>query len=168
MTIIPLANLYRRLGLYNIAEPLFQRALKINENALGEHPLDTTLILSNLALMYSQQGLYSKAEPLYLRALAIRVKVLGVEHPKSSISLNNLAGLYNNQGLYNKAQPLAKRALAIDFTFLQRQAPYLALSEHQSFVKNVGNAFESVFSSAARGDSGAELEIGRASCRERV
>ena len=66
MTIIPLANLYRRLGLYNIAEPLFQRALKINENALGEHPLDTTLILSNLALMYSQQGLYSKAEPLYL------------------------------------------------------------------------------------------------------
>jgi len=159
MTIIPLANLYRRLGLYNIAEPLFQRALKINENALGEHPLDTTLILSNLALMYSQQGLYSKAEPLYLRALAIRVKVLGVEHPKSSISLNNLAGLYNNQGLYNKAQPLAKRALAIDFTFLQRQAPYLALSERQSFVKNVGNAFESVFSSAARGDSGAELAM---------
>ena len=54
------------------AEPLYQRALAIDENALGaDHP-DVAIDLNNLALLYHTQGKYAEAEPLYQRALAIR------------------------------------------------------------------------------------------------
>ena len=62
------------MGDYAKAEPLYQRALKINEKALGpEHP-DTAKSLNNLALLYDKMGDYAKAEPLYQRALKIREK----------------------------------------------------------------------------------------------
>ncbi len=68
-------------GKYEQAEPLYQRALAIYEQALGpEHP-DTARSLNNLAILYDDQGKYEQAEPLYQRALAIREKALGPEHP---------------------------------------------------------------------------------------
>src|SRR3954451_11488684 len=55
--------LYERV-LYNKAEPLFQRALAIYEQALGpEHPHVATS-LNNLAALYDSQGQYAQAEPL--------------------------------------------------------------------------------------------------------
>ena len=150
--------LYQKQGLYKKAEPLLVRALAIKEKVLGaEHP-STANSLNNLALLYKKQGLYKKVEPLFLRALSIIEKVLGVEHPRTSTSLNNLALLYQYEGLYGKAESLIRRALAIEFTLIQRQAPYLALSDRQSFVNKLGNAYEIAFSAAARGDSGAAAE----------
>ena len=53
------------------ALPLYQRALAIDEKALGpDHP-KVARDLNNLAKLYYQQGKYSEAEPLYQRALAI-------------------------------------------------------------------------------------------------
>ena len=69
-------------GQYQKALPLVQRALEINEKALGpEHP-DLAVSLNNLAGLYQAMGAYDKALPLYQRALTIREKALGPEAPR--------------------------------------------------------------------------------------
>jgi tetratricopeptide (TPR) repeat protein len=51
-------------GNYGDAEPLYQRALRIDETALGpDHP-DVATSLNNLASLYRAQGNYDAAEPL--------------------------------------------------------------------------------------------------------
>ncbi len=59
----------------------------------------------------------------------------------------------------NKAEPLTRRAFDIQLTLIQRQAPYLAFSDRQSFVSSLGSGFERAFSSAARGDSVEEFAM---------
>ena len=111
MSLINLADLYRSMGAYSKAEPLYARALAIIEKVLGpEHP-NTATSLNNLAALYLLMGAYSKAEPLYARALAIREKVLGPEHPNTATSLNNLAVVYHSIGWANEGLPLLQRAL---------------------------------------------------------
>ena len=101
------------MGNYAKAEPLFQRALKIREKALGpEHPL-TAMSLDGLALAYREMGDYAKAEPLFQRALKIDEKALGPEHPGTATVLRDLAWLYMWMGDYAKAEPLFQRALKI-------------------------------------------------------
>ena len=120
--------LYQAQGRYAEAEPLYKRALAIEEKALGpEHP-DIATSLNNLALLYQVQGRYAEAEPLYKRALAIGEKALGPEHPDVATSLNNLAELYQAQGRYAEAEPLYKRALAIGEKALGPEHPDVAIS----------------------------------------
>jgi CHAT domain-containing protein/Tfp pilus assembly protein PilF len=123
-----LAALYSEMGNYSTAEPLYQRALAIDEKALGaEHP-HVAGSLNNLAGLYQYMGNYSTAEPLYQRALAIDEKALGAEHPHVAGSLNNLAVLYTSMGNYSTAEPLYQRALAIDEKALGAEHPHVALS----------------------------------------
>ncbi|HEV8715352.1 MAG TPA: FxSxx-COOH system tetratricopeptide repeat protein [Candidatus Binatia bacterium] len=113
---------------YAQAEPLYQRALAIQEKVLGsEHP-DVALILNNLATLYDSQGQYAQAESLLRQALAIREKVLGSEHPDVAQSLNNLAMLYTRQGQYAQAEPLLRQALAIWKKVLGPEHPAVATS----------------------------------------
>ena len=44
------------MGDYAKAEPLFQRAVKIDEKALGSDHPDTATALNNLALLYRFHG----------------------------------------------------------------------------------------------------------------
>lgn len=98
---------------YAEAEPLFQRALAIWEQAMGStHPV-TANGLNNLAALYHNQGRYEEAEPLFQRALVIKVQVLGLTHRDTVLSLDNLAALYQSQGRYMEAEPLYRCALAI-------------------------------------------------------
>ncbi len=73
-----LAVLYDNQGRYAEAEPLYERALAIQEEVLGaEHP-DVAVSLNNLAALYYAQGRYAEAEPLYERALGVGEKVFGL------------------------------------------------------------------------------------------
>jgi len=104
--------LYERAR-YAEVEPLYRRALAIDEQALGpDHPATATS-LNNLAGLYRAQGRWAEAEPLLQRALAIREQALGPDHPATATSLNNLASLYQDQGRWAEAEPLFERALAI-------------------------------------------------------
>jgi len=76
-----LANLYRFMGQYSQAEPLYQRALKIREAKLGPDHTDVASSLNGLAGLYESMGQYAQAEPLYQRALKIREAKLGPDHP---------------------------------------------------------------------------------------
>ncbi len=101
------------MGDYATAEPLYQRALKIYEKALGpDHP-STAISLNNLAQLHVDMGDYAIASPLLQRALQINEKALGPDHPGTATNLNNLANLYVNMGDYARAEPLDQRALKI-------------------------------------------------------
>src|SRR6516164_6797422 len=95
-------------GRYSEATPLAQRALEIQEKALGPHHPTVANLLNNLALLYVEQDRYAEAEPLFKRSLAIREKALGSDHPDVAASLNNLAQLYKDQGRNADAEPLFK------------------------------------------------------------
>ncbi len=108
-----LASLYRAMGRYDDAEPLYEQLLASLTADLGpEHPR-VVFGLNNLAAFYLEQGKYAKAEPVYAKALRAFEKVLGPEHPEVAQALNNLAGAYKEQGKFAKAEPLFEKALAI-------------------------------------------------------
>ncbi|GHO80418.1 tetratricopeptide repeat protein [Ktedonobacter sp. SOSP1-85] len=105
------ATYLQERALYTLAEPLYQRALRLREELLGtEHP-DTARTMNNLAVLYSKQGRYAEAEPLYLQAFRILEEQLGPEHVDTARTLNNLAVLYSDQGRYAEAEPLNLRAI---------------------------------------------------------
>ena len=107
---------------------MYNRALAINEKALGPGHPDVATCLNNLAALYRELGDYAKAEPLYKRSLAIREQALGKDHPEVAQILNNLAVLYDTLGDYAKAEPLYKRALEIKGKSLGKDHPDVANS----------------------------------------
>jgi CHAT domain-containing protein/Tfp pilus assembly protein PilF len=122
-----LALLHKMQGQYSQAEPLLQRALTINEQALGPLHPDVATSLNNLALLYRVQGRYAEAAPLYQRALTIHERALGSAHPELATSLNNLAGIYSTQGQWLEALSLRQRALTIVEQALGPTHPQVAL-----------------------------------------
>jgi tetratricopeptide (TPR) repeat protein len=109
-----LASLYDSLGRYEEAEPLYVRALGINEQQLGrDHPV-VAINSHNLASLYNSLRRYKEAEPLHVRALAINEQQLGRDHPVVAINLHNLASLYNSLGRYEEAEHFYLRSLEID------------------------------------------------------
>ena len=69
-----LAGLHDALGDASEAEPLYQRALAIQENALGlEHP-DVATNLENYAALFRATGRIAEAAEMDARAKAIRLK----------------------------------------------------------------------------------------------
>ena len=119
--------LYDR-GLYEEAEPLYQRSLAIREKALGSNHPSVATTLNNLAGLYESQGRYEEAEPLYERSLTISEKALGPDHPSVATTLNNLALLYESQGRYEEAEPLYERSLAIREKALGPEHPSVAVT----------------------------------------
>src|SRR5206468_1061470 len=99
-----LAMLYKEMGDYPAAEPIFQQSLEIRRRVLGENHPDYAASLNNLAVLYQDMGNYAAAEPLYQQSLEIRRRVLGENHPSYAASLNNLALLYQDMGNYSAAE----------------------------------------------------------------
>src|SRR6516164_5980474 len=88
-----LAVTYESLARYMDAEPLFRRAIEIDEKVLGkDHPY-VARDYNNLALLLRHQGKYDQAEPLFRRAIEIGEKTLGNYHPYFAAPYKNLAGL---------------------------------------------------------------------------
>jgi tetratricopeptide (TPR) repeat protein len=95
------------------AEPLYRRALAIDEKALGpEHP-STAISLNNLGSLLKARGDLAGAEPLYRRALAIDEKALGPDHPYTAVDLDNLAGSLEAKGDLASAETFLRRAVVI-------------------------------------------------------
>ena len=101
-------------GLYNEAEPLMRRALKIDETSFGpEHP-KVAIPLNNLAALLQDTDRLSEAEPLMRRGLEIEESSKGPNHPHVAIQLNNLAALLQATNRLSEAEPMYRRALKID------------------------------------------------------
>jgi CHAT domain-containing protein/Flp pilus assembly protein TadD len=118
-----LAVLYKAMGAYADAEPLYLAACEIYKTALGKNHPDYATSLNNLAAFYSEIGNYQRAKSLYQESLEIIRKELGKEHPYYTSSLNNLAELYKTMGDYDSAKPLYLEALEIDKKILEENHP---------------------------------------------
>ena len=109
-----LGVLFRAKARYSEVEPLFRRALAIEEASYGpDHPKVATR-LNNLAQLLSDTNRLGEAEPLMRRVLAIDEASYGPDHPEVATDLNNLAGLLSATNRRGQAEPLMRRALAID------------------------------------------------------
>lgn len=105
----PTARLMNQLGLLyqtkarlKEAEPLFRRALRIDEAAYGpDHP-DVATALNNLAELLRATNRPGEAEPLMHRALAILQRfraATGHEHPNFRTALANYRWLLEDMAL---------------------------------------------------------------------
>jgi tetratricopeptide (TPR) repeat protein len=87
------------------AEPLYRRALAIDEKRFGpEHP-DVARDLNNLAGLLRATNRLAEAEPLYRQVLRILAEFghrTGHEHPHFT-AINNYAGLISAMGLSQDA-----------------------------------------------------------------
>ena len=59
------------------AEPLFLRAIALDEKTLGPESPELGTDLNNLGLLYVLSKRYEEAQKIYQRALAIRIKAFG-------------------------------------------------------------------------------------------
>ncbi|MFA6210575.1 MAG: tetratricopeptide repeat protein [Candidatus Obscuribacterales bacterium] len=129
-TLTNFGNLYMDKEQPELAEPLYQRELKIQENRFGATDARIKGDLSNLANCYRHQGKLAKAEPLFVRALALSNKAGENDFQKAPL-MNNLALLYVSQGNYGKAEPLYKRSIAAQEKALGRS--------HPDVMRTIGN-----------------------------
>ena len=75
---------------YGDAEPLFKRALSIQEKELTGSHVNTLMTLDRLAFVLRSQGKYHEAEPLYRRAIAIHER----KNPDENLELADTIDQY--------------------------------------------------------------------------
>ena len=122
-------------GRYEQAEPLYQRALRIEQQIWGpEHP-QVAETLCDLAYLSYVLGQYQQAEPLFQRALSIWEHVLGPTHPALARPLHGLGTICWKQGNYDQAEQAYQRA----YTLLEQSSEHLC----EALLTGLGNlAFE--------------------------
>ena len=123
-----LATVYKCQSRYDEAEPLYKRALGIEEKMHGLNSQQVGTSLNNLALLYRAQGRYPEAESLLKQSTKIMINKLGSYHPIYATTINNLALLYFDQGRYAEAEPLFKDALQIRERALGPESVFVAAS----------------------------------------
>lgn len=116
------------------AEPLYQRALHIEEQLVGPDHLRLAAPLYGLALLLYELGKYVQAEPLAQRALALWEGALDPEDPELARPLIGLAIICLAQGKYTQTEHLCQRAL-----WLREQA---LGPEHAQVIAPVTNLAE--------------------------
>jgi tetratricopeptide (TPR) repeat protein/CHAT domain-containing protein len=100
-------------GRFADAIPLAERALSIQERALGPDDPGVVKALNNLALLYRSAGDYVGAEALFERVLEITIEALGPDDPAVAITVNNLGMVYWEQGDRTRAAKHLEKALEI-------------------------------------------------------
>ena len=123
-----LGIVYSDMAYFKAADPYYQKAIEVYQNALGEGRPDYAGSLNNLGNLYQNMGNYKAAVPFYRQALEIRKKALGESHPDYASSLNNFGNLYQNLGDYKAAAPYYDQALAIYKQALGENHPDYAMS----------------------------------------
>jgi tetratricopeptide (TPR) repeat protein len=115
------------------ARAILERALAIDEKALGsEHP-SVARDVNNLGSVLQDQGDLEGAKKCFQRSLAIDEKALGPDHPSVAIRASNLGLVLRDQGDLERAKKCLQRSLAIDEKALGPDHPSVAIR-----VNNLG------------------------------
>ncbi len=141
-------------ALHVAAEPLYRRALTIDEKSYGpEHP-EVATVLNNLALMLQDTNRLEAAEPLMRRALAIDEQSYGPEHPDVARDLNTLAQLLQATNRLEEAELLSRRAVGIVLAFTRNTG-----HEHPDLHRFITN-YKNILKDLGRSETEIEAEIG--------
>ena len=98
-------QVYLRLGDYDEARRVFEEALTIRRQAVGDDHVDVAATLANLADALSGAGNYAAAVPPYRSALAIQRRKLGESHPATLETTYRLANTLHTAGDVRGAAP---------------------------------------------------------------
>jgi eukaryotic-like serine/threonine-protein kinase len=105
---------YRSLGRYDLATPLFARAVDLRRAALGSEDTLTLNSLSMLTANRAQGGDPGGAIASGFELVAARERVHGREHPEYVAALSNLGNMHADIGDYATSERLLREALEID------------------------------------------------------
>jgi eukaryotic-like serine/threonine-protein kinase len=108
-----LGRIYRRLGVFDKAQHLLERALVVGRDAYGAEHVRLAQTLNDLGVLLTDKGDYAAAAPALEQALAMRRKLLGPEHADVAVTLVELGRVYQDQGFNHRADPLLRESLAI-------------------------------------------------------
>ena len=106
-------QVYNRLGEYNQAKALHEKALMIYKKIFGEDHAVVATSYNNLALVYNILGEYHQAKELSEKALTIYKTIFGEDHADVATGYSTLASVYTHLGEYNQAKELHEKALMI-------------------------------------------------------
>ncbi len=104
---------YRRLGLFDKAQPLLEQALAIARPVFGPEHERLAQSLHDLGVLLTDRGDYTAAGRSLEQALSMRRKLLGSEHADVAVTLVELGRVYQDQGFNRRAEPLQREALAV-------------------------------------------------------
>jgi eukaryotic-like serine/threonine-protein kinase len=106
-------RIYRRLGVYDKAQPLLEQALVSGSAAFGHEHVNVAQTLHDLGTLLADKGDYAGAAERLEEALAMRRKLLGNENADVAITLSELGRVYQDLGRNDRADPLQREALRI-------------------------------------------------------
>ena len=95
---------------------LHERALRIEKDALGQHPTTHTVTaqtMSSMGAAYSSKGHTKKAIELYEQALGIYDRTVGRMHRDAATVIFSMSTSYAKLGDFVKAEELGVEALRI-------------------------------------------------------
>jgi eukaryotic-like serine/threonine-protein kinase len=104
---------YRRLGVFDKAQPLLEQALASARTAYGQQDIRVAQALHDLGSVFLDKGDYASAVRSMEQALEMRRKLLGPEHADVAVTLVELGRAYQDEGLNQRAEPLQGEALRI-------------------------------------------------------
>lgn len=113
-TMTLLSQSLREAGEVPEAIALADRALLLQEGALGPTHPSVAETLNALGVALSRAGRYAEAVPIYERALAIDETTFGRAHPTVGMALGNLGLAYARCGRFDDGVAALDRALVID------------------------------------------------------
>lgn len=108
-----IGSVYRKMGLYDEAEPELLRAAELRRLTVGVPPADMAASLGDLAGLYLAQARYAEAESTLHSAVPLLDKANREGRLQLAGSLTDLASVYRRQGRYDEAEPLYRRGLDI-------------------------------------------------------
>ena len=106
-------RLYRRLGVYDKAQPLLEQALASGHAAFGPEHVELAQILHDLGVVLADKGDYVGAAQRLEEALAMRRRLLGNEQADVAVTLSELGRVYQDLGFNQRAEPLQREALRV-------------------------------------------------------
>jgi serine/threonine-protein kinase len=113
-----LGDMYRKLGMYDQAQPLLEQALATHRTELGESHADVASSLAAIGHLFLDIGRFDEAETAYRQALEIQSTVFGEDSLEIARCRANLADLYVASGKLDEAEPLYRQAQLVLMTEL--------------------------------------------------
>ena len=123
-----LAETYLRLGDYNMAEPLYKRALEAQNLLQGAYHPDLAQTCFDIADIYLELSHYKVAEEYYRKTLAIEELNLGPDHEDIALTYYNLGKTLAKQTIYLEAEQYFQKTLQIELRELGEYDPEIALT----------------------------------------
>jgi serine/threonine protein kinase/tetratricopeptide (TPR) repeat protein len=111
-----MGRVYRKVGLFDAARPLLERALRLHRETLGNDDLLVAQDLHNLASLLHELRKDADSESLIREALGIQRRHGETKNIDYAKGLTNLGALLEDQGKLDEAEALYKESLAIKQT----------------------------------------------------